>query len=78
MIIRYRGGPLNRQTFTGPSHQPQYRDPDGQAIPYQQARDHVISAVQTRRVPDVYVYDRRQCAYIYFDQLVAECKAIAA
>jgi hypothetical protein len=73
VIIRYRGGPLNRRKFIGPSNQPKYRDVTGQPIPL----DHGGQAAKfatIRRAYDeaTYAYDSQHCEYVHIPLLWAE------
>lgn len=53
MRIRYRGGPLSRQSFTGSRHQPKYRDPQGRPLGHDEGYQRIKGGDR-----NVYCYDR--------------------
>lgn len=74
MIIRYRGGPLNRRTFTGPSQQPKYRDHAGQPITHEHGSKMALAAARHLTRATSYVYNAQQCTYEHISLLIADCE----
>lgn len=72
MIIRYRGGPLNRRTYTGPSEQPPYRDRHGNILDRPRGRGVTGTQLAEAFRRAAYVYDPQKCEYIHRPDLFVD------
>jgi hypothetical protein len=72
VIIKYRGGPLNRRDFTGPAQQPTYRDITGQPMNVDLGRTVAIERIHQQSRNAAYVYSAQRCEYTYVGKLLSD------
>jgi len=75
MKIRYQGGPLDRQSFSGPSTQPAFRDGEGNVVTYEGGEQASIQVVREAADRSVYIYDAQHCTYRFISDVVTNLRS---